>query len=92
MIKSFRSKIPKQFAEKGDASKLSVQNHGRIRRILDALDAATAPEHMNFPGFKFHTLKGTDKGRYSVWATGNYRVTFGWFGDDATDADLEDYH
>jgi proteic killer suppression protein len=92
MIKSFRSKALRQFAEKGDGSKLSVQNPDRVRRILNALDAATAPEQMNIPGLKFHTLKGADKGRFSVWASGNYRVTFGWSGEDATDVDLEDYH
>jgi proteic killer suppression protein len=92
VIKSFRNKALRQFAEQGDGSKLSVQNSGRIRRILLALDAATAPEQVNLPGFKFHSLKGGDKGRYSVWVSGNYRITFGWTGEDATDVDLEDYH
>ena len=92
MIRSFRSKALQQFAQRGDASKLSVQNPARIRRILLALDAATKPEQINLPGFKFHALKGSDKGRFSVWASGNYRITFGWSGDDATDVDLEDYH
>lgn len=45
---------------------------------------------MNIPGLKFHTRRGDDKGRLSV--TGNYRVTFGWSGNDAIDVDLEDYH
>jgi proteic killer suppression protein len=76
MIKSFRSKALRNFAAKGDASKLSVQNSDRVARILSLLDAATAPDKMNIPGFKFHTLKGKDKGRYSVWVTGNYRITF----------------
>ncbi len=92
MIKTFRDKALRQFAATGNASKLAVQNPERIRRILIALDAAKAPEQMNIPGFKFHTLKGADKGRYSVWASGNYRITFGWSGEDAIDVDLEDYH
>lgn len=92
MIKSFRSKALRNFAAKGDASKLPVQNSDRVARILVLLDAATAPEQLNIPGFKFHALKGKDKGRFSVWVTGNYRVTFGWSGEDATDLDLEDYH
>ena len=92
MIKSFRSKALRNFAAKGDASKLSVQNSDRVARILSLLDAATAPDQLNIPGLKFHMLKGKDKGRYSVWATGNYRVTFAWEGEDAVDVDLEDYH
>ena len=92
MIRSFKRKGLRRFAEKGDASKLSVQNPDRLRRILVALDAARAPAHMDLPGLQFHLLKGADKGRCSVWASGNWRVTFGWSGEDAIDIDLEDYH
>jgi proteic killer suppression protein len=47
---------------------------------------------MDAPGLKFHPLKGAEKGRFSVWVSGNFRITFGWDGKDATDVDLEDYH
>jgi toxin HigB-1 len=92
VIRSFRSKVLRQFAEKGESSKLSVQNLERVRRILFALDAADKPNQMNVPGYKFHSLRGKDKGRYSVWVSGNYRITFGWLDKNATDVDLEDYH
>jgi proteic killer suppression protein len=92
MIRSFRSKALRRFAETGDGSKLSVQNPVRLRLILDNLDRATRPEQMNIPGLRFHPLKGRDKRRYAVWASGNWRLTFGWTGEDATDVDLEDYH
>jgi proteic killer suppression protein len=92
VIRSFRSRSLRQFAATGDASKLSVPNHERVRQILLALDTATAPQAMNIPGLKFHSLKGRDKGRYAVWASGNYRITFGWEGEDAINVDLEDYH
>lgn len=87
MIRSFRHKGLKQFAETGNASKLSGS---MVKRI--ALMGATRPDDMNMPGFKFHRLKGADKGRCSVWVTGNYRITFAWDGNDAVDVDLEDYH
>ncbi|MGE3990508.1 type II toxin-antitoxin system RelE/ParE family toxin [Pseudorhodoplanes sp.] len=92
MIRSFRSKSLRRFAERGDASKLSVQNPDRIRRILARLDAAMKPEDMDLPGFRFHGLKGRNKGRYAVDASGNWRITFGWLDGDAVDVDLEDYH
>ena len=92
MIRSFRSKALRRYAEQGDASRLSVQNPDRIRRILTRLDAATKPEDMNLPGFRFHGLKGKDKGRYAMDASGNWRITFGWLDGDAIDVDLEDYH
>jgi proteic killer suppression protein len=30
--------------------------------------------------------------RLAVWASGNYRITFGWSGEEAVEVDLEDYH
>ena len=47
---------------------------------------------MNVPGFRFHPLKGQQPRRYAVDASGNWRVTFAWDGEDAIDVDLEDYH
>ncbi len=92
MIRSVRNKSLKRLLEKGDGSKLSVPNLARVERILAALNAARAPEDMNLPGYRFHGLKGTAKGRYAVDASGNWRITFGWDGEDAIDVDLEDYH
>ncbi len=92
VIGSFRNKGLRRFAEKGDASKLSVQNPDRLRRILALLNAAHAPENMNQPGDRFHPLKGKEAGRYAVDASGNWRVTFAWDGADATNVDLEHYH
>jgi proteic killer suppression protein len=92
MIRSFRNKVLRRFAESGDGSKLSVQNPDRIRRILIALDVSTSADQMNVPGFRFHALKGKSKGRYAVDASGNWRITFAWSGEDAVEVDLEDYH
>jgi len=46
----------------------------------------------NGKGWRFHALKGQAKGRYAVDASGNWRITFAWDGEDAIDVDLEDYH
>ncbi|MDM8011947.1 MAG: type II toxin-antitoxin system RelE/ParE family toxin [Parasphingorhabdus sp.] len=92
MIRSFRSKALKRMVLRGDLSKLSVPNVVRVERILEQLDEASVPEEMNVPGWRFHGLKGRDKGRYAVDASGNWRITFGWDGADAIDVDLEDYH
>lgn len=92
MIRSFKSKALKRFAATGDGSKLPVQKPDRIRRILALLDGAQEPEGMDIAGFRFHGLTGRDKGRFAVWASENYRITFGWAGQDAVDVDLEDYH
>lgn len=90
MIRSFRSKALRRFAEKGDASKLPVQNTDRVRRILARLDAIQVPNDMDLPGFHFHPL--TSVSRYSVRITGNWRITFAWDDNDAVDVNIEDYH
>jgi proteic killer suppression protein len=92
MIRSFKSKALERFVLHGDASKLSVPNVTRVERILRSLNSAKSPDAMNVPGWRFHPLKGDRKGSYAVDASGNWRITFGWSGQDATDVDLEDYH
>jgi len=59
---------------------------------MDRLDAAENLQDMNLPGFKFHPLSGNKKGRYAVWVTGNWRITFVWDESDAVAVDYEDYH
>lgn len=90
MIRSIRHKGLRRFAETGNPAKLSVANQDRVRRILARLDAALEPNDLNLPGYYFHRLSGID--RYSVRVTGNWRITFGWDGEDAVDVDLEDHH
>ena len=92
MIRSFRSKALAKYAATGNPKGLSVQKPDRIARLLKTLHAATRPEGMNTPGLRFHALKGKDKGRYAIWASENWRITFGWSGIDAVEVDLEDYH
>ena len=60
--------------------------------MLDRLDASKQPDDMNLPGYKFHQLKGSRKYEFAVSATGNWRITFEFEGDDATKVNLEDYH
>lgn len=65
----------------------------RLLRTADCQSvAARRPEDMDLPGNRFHALKGRRKGTYAVDASGNFRITFRWHGDDAVDLDLEDYH
>ena len=92
MIRNFRNKALARYSATGNPKGLSVRKPDRIARLLKALNAATCPEALNLPGLRFHALKGKDKGRYAIWASANWRITFGWDGVDAIDIDLEDYH
>lgn len=56
------------------------------------LDAAQIAEDMNYPGSKFHGLRGDLAGHYSVTVTGNYRITFRFEDGDAELVDYQDYH
>jgi len=91
-IRSYRSKALRRFAEAGDASKLSVKHVDRVRRILDMLERARQPRDMDAPGLRFHFNKHWEGGRFAVWVSDNYRITFAWRDGAAEDVDLEDYH
>lgn len=92
MIRSYRSRALRAFVEKGSARKLPVQQVERLTQIVTALSAAVRPSDMDVPGWRFHSLAPGQKGRFSVWVSANYRVTFAFDGVDAIDVDLEDYH
>jgi proteic killer suppression protein len=92
MIRSFRSRALERFAATGSPKGLSVQKRERITRLLKALTAATRPSALDLPGLRFHSLKGANKGRYPVWVSENWRLTFGGDGVDAIEVDLEDCH
>lgn len=92
MIRSFRHRGLKALYESNRSAKV-VRNHmGKLRRILTALDEATGPHEMDLPGFRMHPLKGKYKGFFSVWVSGNWRVTFRFEGVDAVEIDYVDYH
>ena len=59
----------KTFGAPGNAGKIKQDLIRRLERRLDALDAATLPEALNIPGFKFHKLQGKPQ-RYTVHVNG----------------------
>lgn len=62
----------------------------KLRQILSALEAAERPEHTNYPGSYFDSLKGGRERRYSVRLMASYRITFGWDEDGAVDVDIDE--
>ncbi len=92
MIQSFRHKGLRKVYESGSSAGIQPQHAGRLRIQLAAPDTATVIEDMNIPGFRLHPLKGKDKGRWSIWVNGNWRLTFEFRAGDAFLLDYEDYH
>jgi proteic killer suppression protein len=92
VIQSFRHKGLKKFFESGNVTGIQPHHAKRLRMLLAALDTAQSIEDMNIPGFRLHRLKGQDRGRFSIWVNGNWRVTFEFENRNACVLDYEDYH
>ena len=92
MIQSFRHKGLRRFYESGSAAGIQPHHAKRLRMLLTALDTAQSSEDMDIPGFRLHPLKGEERGRWSVWVNGNWRVTFEFKDGHAYVLDYEDYH
>ena len=92
MIQSFRHKGLRRFYESGSGAGVQPHHAKRLRMLLTALDTAQSIEDMDIPGFRLHQLKGEERGRWSVWVNGNWRVTFDFKDGHAYVLDYEDYH
>jgi proteic killer suppression protein len=92
MIRSIRHRGLQRFWTRGDASGLRPDWTAKIGRLMDALDLARRPQDLAITGTGFHALRGNLKGRYAMTVSRNWRLTFGWDGEDAVEVDLEDYH
>jgi proteic killer suppression protein len=92
MIQSFRHKGLRKFFESGNAAGIQPHHSKRLRMLLAALDTALTVEDMDIAGFRLHPLKGSGRGRWSVWVNGNWRLTFEFKDGHAYVLDYEDYH
>jgi proteic killer suppression protein len=92
VIRSFRHKGLDRLFTASTARGIPTEHRARIERMLDRLDAAIRFDDMNVPGWRFHALRGSQKGRWAVAVSGNLRLTFAFDGEHAVDIDLEDYH
>jgi len=91
VVASFRNKGLEEIYLTGKTRRIGAEYVRKCVRLLQSLEVATAPEDMNVTGYRFHSLHGKPR-RWSVRVTGNYRITFGWSGENAHDVDFEDYH
>ena len=92
MIKSFRHKGLQRFFETGVRAGIQSPHASRLRLQLAALDQARKPADMGAANWRLHPLKGDLKGHWSVWVSGNWRLTFKFEGEDALLVDYQDYH
>lgn len=92
-ITGFRHKGLERFWRTGDSRGIAPKWAEKIRAMLTAIEeAGTVAEVGLIPGWKLHPLKGGRKGAWSMWITGNQRLTFMVQGDAVSELNIEDYH
>ncbi|MBO1112301.1 type II toxin-antitoxin system RelE/ParE family toxin [Bordetella petrii] len=92
MIKHFRHKVLELFFRTGSTAKIQAAHAARLKRQLLALHHAAVPKDMAIPGWRLHPLGYDLDGHWSVWVSGNWRLTFAFEGHDALQVDYQDYH
>jgi len=92
VIRSFRHKGLQRFFETGSKAGIQASHTKRLARMLSRLDAASQPRDLNVPGWNLHALTGDLAGHWSLWVSGNWRLTFAFDGEDVILLDYQDYH
>jgi proteic killer suppression protein len=92
MIRSFRHKGIEKFFFTGSKAGIQPRHATRLLDQLAALNVATKPEYMKFPGWQFHALTGELADHWAVGVNGNWRLTFAFEDEDAVLVDYQDYH
>ena len=92
MISSFAHKGLEKFFRSGSKRGINPEHAEKLRRQLFRLDTASGPKDMNIPGWKLHRLSGELKDHWSIWVSGNWRLTFRFQGNNAEIVDYQDYH
>jgi len=88
----FSAQRAERFFETSIKSGIQPRYAARLRLQLAALDTAQSVEDMDIPGYRPYPLKGKDKGRWSIWVSGNWRLTFEFKDGNVHMVDYEDYH
>lgn len=92
MIKSFRHKGVEDFFRTGSKAGIQPKHAQKLRIQLFVLNNAKSAKDMSAPGWSLHPLHGSLEGHWSVTVNGNWRLTFGFEGEDAILVDYQDYH
>ena len=92
MIQSFKDVWTKELFESG-SGKHWANIRATAQRKLDQIDAAgTLDDLRTPPGNRLEALKGDRSGHHSIRINDQYRLCFVWHGDNATEAEIVDYH
>ena len=96
MIKSFSHKGLEDFFYDGTKKGIQPKHANKLELILDRLHSAADVTDMSYPGSGLHKLEprsaDEEKQVWAVTVSGNWRVTFKFYGGDAYIVDYKDYH
>ena len=92
MIRTWRHRGLEKFFATGSKKGIQPKHAEKLSSQLSLLHVAKMPQDMNRPGWNLHELKGKEAGQWSVWVSGNWRITFAFDGKDAILVDYRDYH
>jgi toxin HigB-1 len=92
MIVSFKHKGLRKLFETGSAAGVQAVHARRLTMQLAALHTAQTINDMDIYGFRLHPLKGDQAPRWSIWVSGNWRITFEFLDGNVYVIDYEDYH
>jgi len=92
VITTFRHQGLEAFFRTGGKAGIQPQHAGKLGVQLTTLDFARSPDDMNASGWRRHSLSHDLAGHWSVWVSGNWRLTFTFDDDDVVLVDYQDYH
>lgn len=92
VIQSFAHNGLESFFASGSEAGVQPAHAAKLRRQLAQLDQAASVADMNVAGWRLHPLKGGLAGRWSVWVSDDWRLTFNFDGLHASVVDYQDYH
>lgn len=92
MIVSFRHKGLERLFRDGSKKGVQAAHVPKLLRILSLLGIAQNPDDLAIPGFRTHQLTGDLTGHWSIWVSGNWRITFRFVDSDVELVDYQDHH
>ena len=92
MIRTIKHRGLRELYESGNGQYVDPRHVRKLRNILAVLDESPSPRYVTLQGLRPHALSGPMRGHYSVWVSGNWRVTFRFEDGDVHDVDYIDYH
>jgi proteic killer suppression protein len=88
VIVSVKHQGLKRLYQRGDRSQIRQDLLAKVENILALLDAATAPQALDLPGYRLDQLKGERKEFWAVTVRANWRIIFRFEDGDAHDVEL----